>query len=250
MASKAKTSIIDCARAAAMACHSSASLMTQVRRSQASGISSEAISEAARLLRTAEALARQAVGHLTVGAGKGGGKSGTSSKTEASKEVEHLNQVSKGNLASGESRAASRRRKKRQSQNTGHGAMMVDTSTGEHGVGYDPLPPQPNNAFKVLSELNATLQGFGQKGPGAASSSCKYPVGATVTIHGLQSRTGLNGTAGTVIPDTSKKEDGRIAVKSMATTEELRLKESNLTLARSPLFEYPDQGMFEHEPCY
>eukprot|EP00973_Karenia_brevis_P051227 7115709-Karenia_brevis.AAC.1 len=59
-----KSCVLDVARAAALAAHTAASLTSQVRRNGGGGFELEALSEAAKILRSCEALARSAVALL------------------------------------------------------------------------------------------------------------------------------------------------------------------------------------------
>ena len=68
----ANASGVDCARAAAMGVHSAAGLCVQLRKNMKDKGGSDALAEASRLLRTAEALCRQGVAVLVNGSKNGG----------------------------------------------------------------------------------------------------------------------------------------------------------------------------------
>eukprot|EP00973_Karenia_brevis_P062802 8732497-Karenia_brevis.AAC.1 len=62
--------------------------------------------------------------------------------------------------------------------------------------------------------------------------------GARVTFVGLAKRQSLNGTTGTVVQDVSTPADDRVAVKSDATQESLRVKPDNLMVYMPPRFTF------------
>ena len=209
MAQTAISSCVEVCRAAALASHSAAGLVTSVRK--VAGQDAAKLAEVARLLRSSEALARTAIATL----------SGMVALARTTVPQSNNGTVKAAASAlAGSSKAARRRKKKKDYENEiipfvdPDRKMDVDIAlaTPAHS------PPALPAASSALSPTTAAL--------GNAETRPFYPVGFSVVLFGLASRKDLEGTVGTVI-EASSSADERVAIR-VASGEQVRVRHQNI----------------------
>ena len=224
---------IEACRAAALASHSAAGLVTSLRKG--AGVDAAKFGEVARLLRSSEALARAAVAALTGMANQARAASPerTDGATVASQPA---------------SKAKAKRRGKKQNKcmaSTGDRSMEASASDGVPSIpGPAVLPAATADAPMDGTKPRRTLQprisrersprprggDTGNIASHSAQSSDAdlFAVGSTVVLHDLQSRTSLNGSIGNVISYDSGA--GRYAV--CVGSDTVRVKRDNLQYSK------------------
>jgi len=213
MAETAISSCLEACRAAALSSHSAAGLVTSVRK--VAGKDAAKLGEVARLLRSAEALARQATAALT---------GMTALARAASLAPTSGVAANESPAAAASSKAARRRRHKKKSLEQEVEPFVddgpgMDVDTAAVGPNASSSPPL-SGAFQPSSEPAA---------PSKDKGIVSYPAGTSVVLFGLSSRKDLEGSTGTVIVASSAAEE-RVAVQ-LASGEKIRVKHSNIKLS-------------------
>ena len=198
---------IEACRAAALASHSAAGLVTSVRKM--AGQDAVQFGEVARLLRSSEALARAAVAALM----------GMASQAGANSPVRKDGAEAAGHPA-GAAKAKQRRRKKKGSEAEVLPFMDVAPQMEVETACAVPTQAQTVPALATFgsSASSAAL--------GGAESRPFFPVGSMVVLHGLASRKDLEGKIGSVIVAPSSAED-RVAIQ-FPGGEKVRVKHQNI----------------------
>ena len=205
MAKMATQPCIEACRAAALASHSAAGLVTSMRK--AAGADAVQYGEVARLLRSAEALARAAVAALTSMA--------TQARTQPPERTDG------GGVAGRPAAKAKRRRGKKKGSETE--VMPFVGASGQMDVDTAGAAP----SLAQTAALSAT-SGLNTASTAVENSEARpfYPVGTMVVLHGLASRADLEGKIGSVIVASSSADD-RVAIQ-LPGGEKVRVKHQNI----------------------
>ena len=211
MAAMVISSCIEVSRAAALASHSAAGLVTSAKK--VAGTDAAKLAEVARLLRTAESMARAATASLTGMAaiarttapevGKGAEETGTSSATLTSSKKKRQ-----------------KKNKKRDSDKEilpyveGDARMDIDSAAAV----VAPMASAPPRAAPSPSPEPAVL--------GGAQAASFFPAGSSIVISGLASRMDLNNVVGIVIATTTAADE-RVAIR-LDSGEKIRVKLANV----------------------
>ena len=214
MAQSAITSCVEACRAAALSSHSAAGLITSVRKG--AGHDAAKLGEVARLLRSAEALARSAVAALTgmAALARADALDGTKGAAVAS-------------TSAGVSKPKRRRKPKKKDAeqdvvpyvDAGR-KMDVDAAASVATLPPSASPVVASGSYPAPARL------------GSAQATSFYPQGSSVCLYGLASRKDLEGTVGVVIAATSPADE-RVAVR-VPSGEQVRVKFANIKMSIFP----------------
>ena len=245
----AQSSCLEAARASALASHSAASLAA------AAGFK-----QAARLLRSSEALARAAAAALAAtkipdGSSKSKGKGTGGGSRDGNVDVV----MGGGDVGGGAAAAAGKSRRRRRRKRGTAAAVRVSASDNElDDVWADDAPTRrvsvscPPRQLKTQSSRERSPRRAGQEPPPStlpADAACGgetlssadtaalpaasvFSVGCNVVVHGLSSRQQLNGATAVVTAPCSER--GRYPVKVDSNGEEVMVQPGNL---RASIFE-------------
>ena len=214
MASLATSPCLEACRAAALASHSAAGLVTSLRK--VAGSSSAKLGEVARLLRSSEALARAAVAALN------------SMATEARAAPLASKGGEQAGHTAGSGKPKRRRRKKKSAETEVLPYEVVAGSMAVEG------PAKASTSMASGASLKATSNSCSASATqGMAESKPFYLVGASVVIIGLASRTDLEGKICKVIAPGSQAGGERVAVQT-PEGEKLLVKHLNLRASLFP----------------
>ena len=210
MAQVAITSCVEACRAAALSSHSAAGLATSVRK--VAGQDAAKLGEVARLLRSAEALARSAVAALL-------GMAALSRTTSPGRSQGAADAGTPATTTSSKAKRSGRKKNKNSEKEImpfvdASRKMDVDTAVNTPAPSFS----APLGAASVSSSYPAVL--------GDAQTTPFYPAGSSVVLCGLASRKDLENTIGTVIV-TPSPADERVAIR-LASGEQVRVKHVNV----------------------
>ena len=231
---------VESCRAASLAAHSAAGLCTSLRKD--AGPSALTMSEAARMLRSAEALARAACAALTtmqssVKAGK------TAAKPEAAVDV---SMGAEGGARAYDASPSRPRRRRRNRKTKTNGA--TNEAVASPGNGTAAAAVVATGAEELLDDTWADTVCVGKDGkagrrllpkssrertpPPRARKVDALSVGDKVLLHGLVQRFELNGKAGELIDAPGR--DGRRAVRLDGSGVHVWVNSSNLSIVAAP----------------
>ncbi len=219
-------SCLEACRAASLASHSAAGLVTSARKSP--GVENVKLSEVARLLRSAEALARSATSVLA------SMTTSTSVPPTARVRCDGGTGVSAGVSAA----KTPRRRRKKKVVEEEVVPLHADDEMKDVDAASSPtpldvaLPTEVNSGLSSPSKCNGKLTESSSSHPKGAKSHPKgasFLAGTTVVLFGLSSRKDLEGAIGTVIPSPVASDD-RIAVQ-LPCGERVRVQHKNVKVS-------------------
>ena len=203
------SSCTEACRAAALASHSAAGLVTSVKKVAATDATK--LAEVARMLRSAESLARAATASLSVMA----------ALARSASPACPAGSVDAGTPAAGvPSKAARRKNRKKVSEKdvlpyeVAGRSMDVDNAVAIPAL----LPTSPLEVSSCSGPSSTTL--------GNVQAAPFYPVGSSVILFGLASRKDLEGTLARVIAAPSAADE-RVAVR-LPSGEQVRVRHQNV----------------------
>jgi len=197
---------IEACRAAALASHSAAGLVTSMRK--AAGADAVQFGEVARLLRSAEALARAAVAALT--------NMASQARTSSPERID-------GGGGAATPAAKSKRRRNKKKKVPEPEVLPFLEATGQMEIDAASTTP---SLVQAAPPTGATDSGVSSTAMGNSGTYAFYPVGTAVVLHGLASRTDLEGKIGSVISTSSSAEE-RVGIQ-LPRGEKVRVKHQNL----------------------